>query len=94
MEQLKEGQQIIFRHPSDGKVRIGVYEPYADIISYFVTYKGSAEVYVNDIPAVSVKEWCDAESTFKAWSLQQVRAGSFEWNEVPTVEPFYPGTEV
>ena len=87
MAELKDGQQIIFKHPGDDQIRVGVYEQYADSVTYFVTFAGSDEVSVGDTPAVLIKEWCDAEAAWNALTLQEVRTGSFEWNEGPTVEP-------
>ena len=90
MAELKEGQQIIFRHPSHGEIRVGVYSQRHHTVSYLTVYGESAEPEEHDIPSIAILEWCDAEAAFNAWGLQQVRAGNFEWAQPengPTVEP-------
>ena len=66
MAELKEGQQIIFRHPGDAQIRLGVYDAYSDTVIYLTAYPGSDEVDMNDIQAALIKEWCDAESAWAA----------------------------
>lgn len=64
---MKEGQQIIFKHPVSGTVYSG-----------FVT-KGSV-IYQGHIgaahyPIEFIKEWADAEAAFNAFALQLIRYG-------------------
>jgi hypothetical protein len=80
---MKEGQQIIFKHPVSGQILTGL------TVSNHVIYvfaenrsTGTAWVETNKIT-----EWRDASEAWKALSLQNVRAGNFEWNEGPKVEP-------
>lgn len=82
MAKLREQQKIVFKHPINKQVSLGVY--YNGIVFYLP--ENPLEGLVQ-IPYSYIKEWCDAEAAFKAWSLQQVRTGNFEWNEGPTVEP-------
>ena len=83
MAELKEGQQIIFRHPGTHRITQG-------------TVKGQQAIYLfaDKFPPVilgidkeSIAEWCDASEAWNALTLQNVRAGTFEWNEGLTVEP-------
>lgn len=80
MAELNEGQKIIFRHPTLKELRVGIV---IDKYVHYLTTMGSQ----TSIQCSIIQEWCDAEAAFKAWSLQEVRIGSFEWNEGPTVEP-------
>ena len=79
MAELKEGQQIIFKHPESGKILCG----FVGTLTVVYAWGGNKGA----MPKSHIKEWCDAEAAFNAWGLQQVRAGNFEWNEGPTVEP-------
>lgn len=81
MTELKEGQQIIFKHPESGKVTLGVIRHGEVIYMYY----GNAE-YPN-LKISELSEWYDASEAWNALTLQNVRAGTFEWNEGLTVEP-------
>ena len=79
MAELTEGQQIIFRHPANGRIRAGSYS--MEWVSYCVSGLPTA------VPFAEISEWCDASEAWNALTSQKVRAGNFEWNEGPTVEP-------
>ena len=83
MSKLREGQQIIFKHPGTGAIRQGVVKKH--LVVFLYTDLGRPEIL--NIQKESVTEWCDASEAWKALSSLQVRAGNFEWNEGPTVEP-------
>jgi len=81
MSKLREGQQIIFKHPGTGAIRQGVVKK--NLVVFLYTDLGSPETL--NIQKESVTEWCDASEAWKALSSQ--KSGNFEWNEGPTVEP-------
>ena len=83
MAELREGQQIIFKHPGTGALRQGVVKKH--LIVFLYTDLGRPEIL--NIQKESVTEWCDASEAWNALTSQKVRAGNFEWNEGPTVEP-------
>ncbi len=83
MAELKEGQQIIFKHPGTGAIRQGVVKGH--LVVFLYTELGRPEIL--NIQKESVTEWCDTSEAWNALTLQQVRAGNFEWSEGPTVEP-------
>ena len=58
MSELKEGQQIIFKHPANGKMRAGSYS--TGWVSYCVSGFPTA------VPFSEIIEWCDASEAWKA----------------------------
>ena len=80
MAELREGQQIIFKHPMNGRI-------YAGVVLFGYAHYGynsgsnSEFEYQGKVPVKEIHEWCDAEAAFKAWALQVIRRANFEWNE-------------
>jgi len=66
---MKEGQQIIFKHPDDGMVYSGF------VTEMSVSYRHGISKFL--YPAEKIKEWVDAEAAFNAFSLQIIRTGNF-----------------
>jgi hypothetical protein len=66
---MKDGQQIIFKHPDDGRIYSGF------VTGMSVSYRHGASKFL--YPAERIKEWADAEAAFNAFSLQLIRAGNF-----------------
>ena len=83
MAELREGKQIIFKHPGTGAIRQGVVKKH--LIVFLYADLGSPEIL--NIQKESVTEWCDASEAWNALILHKPIAGNFEWNEGPTVEP-------
>ena len=81
MAELGEGQQIIFKRKGQDRdsIRVGVH--YDGYVQYHIS--GFSTV----MPLEHVTEWCDASEAWNALTLQKSRAGNFEWNEGPTIEP-------
>ena len=69
MNEPKQGQQIIFRHPKSGKI-------WAGVVLFRMAYYGydsgsnSEYEYHASCPVEEIQEWCDAEDAFNAWGLQ------------------------
>ena len=82
-ELISYGQDIVFRHPVSGKIHTGIG---AEENVVFLDSENKT-IGTRIVKKSRIKQWCDAESVFKEWELRQVRAGNFEWNEGPTVEP-------
>jgi len=82
MAELKEQQKIVFKHPIAGYVGLGVY--YNGIVFYLPENPLDG---MQSIPYSYIQEWCDASEAWNALTSQKARAGNFEWNEGPTVEP-------
>lgn len=68
---MKEGQQIIFRHPHSKEILCGVV---GDLTVAYAFGKNKGFM-----PISHITEWCDAEAAFNALALQEVRRGNFEW---------------
>ncbi len=87
MAELKEGQQIIFKHPRTGALRQGVVKKH--LIVFLYTDLGRPEIL--NIQKESVTEWCDASEAWNALTQHKPKAGNFEWshpeNEGPAVGP-------
>lgn len=66
---MKEGQQIIFKHPDNGKIYSGF------VTETSVSYRDGISKFL--YPAERIKEWADAEAAFNAFSLQLIRTGNF-----------------
>ena len=85
MAELINGQKVIFKHPHTGEILTGVAHGFTKKVLYCFTEpnsSGSRQIDISDI-----REWCDAEAAWNALTSQNIRAGNFEWNEGPTVEP-------
>ena len=87
MAELKEGQQIIFKHPRTGALRQGVVKKH--LVVFLYTDLGRPEIL--NIQKESVTEWCDASEAWNALTQHKPKAGNFEWshpeNEGPAVGP-------
>ena len=67
---MKEGQQIIFKHPDHGIIYSGF------VTGLSVSYRQSSGKCL--YPLEMIKEWVDAEAAFNAFALQNIRAGNFD----------------
>ena len=87
MAELREGQQIIFKHPGTGALRQGVVKKH--LVVFLYTDLGRPEIL--NIQKESVTEWCDASEAWNALTQHKPKAGNFEWshpeNEGPAVGP-------
>lgn len=79
MAEVKEGQQIIFKHPESGEILCG----FVGVLTVMYLWG----VNNGAMPKSHIKEWCDASEAWNSLNSQKSRTGSFEWNEGPTVEP-------
>lgn len=65
---MKNGQQIIFKHPVSGKVYSG------HLANGSVVYFGDNGIA--HLPFQYIKEWVDSYDAFKAFALQIIRTGT------------------
>ena len=83
MAELTRGQKILFKLPKKEEINVGiVFDNHVIYVFMEANAQGTRWVPISD-----VTEWCDASEAWNALSSLQVRAGNFEWNEGPTVEP-------
>ena len=66
---MKEGQQVIFKHPDDGII----YSGFITEMSVSYRHSGGKCLY----PIERIKEWVDSEAAFNAYALQLIRSGNF-----------------
>ena len=79
MAKLKEGQSILFKMTDIDKIRCGIV---LNNRVHCLTEWGDMS-----LPVKEIHEWCDTSEAWNALTSQNIKAGNFEWNEGPTVEP-------
>jgi len=81
MAELTRGQKILFKLPKKEEINVGiVFDNHVIYVFMEANAQGTRWVPISD-----VTEWCDASEAWNALTSQ--KAGNFEWNEGPTVEP-------